>query len=178
MESVQCVSSTAGIAIVSTVSSVGTRRLVLATGRAPNAGHSVAKVRWCKSKCEGTDCDGGSPYNRVKRIYALDVARELAYANTGVRSETCHCGAPIDLWSGEVDRTVEGCYTPGYVVMTCTPCNNDRTHMPQHSEQYVADVLHASRAVIIVGPTEAKNIYEKGRGFGSTFRNSPYFDRG
>lgn len=133
-------------------------------------------VRWCKSKCAGTRCDGGSQYNAQKRIYALQVAINLAGYGDIVNGTVCHCGAAIDLHNGEVDRTEEGCYRPGYVVMTCESCNNDRTHVRGFDSEGFRDaVISASIGVEIWSVTEASRFFKAGRNVGATVRNSRFY---
>ena len=129
---------------------------------------TTAHVRWCKSKCQGTNCDDGSYGTYQKRVYALAVAVALNGASV------CHCGATITLWDGEVDRTVAGCYRPGYVVMTCHDCNNDRTHVAFNSELFANDVFEASKGIAIVGQTEAKKMWNAEREIGRTIKKSRY----
>lgn len=127
--------------------------------------------RWCKSKCAGDMCDGGSMGTYQKRVYALAVAVAMNGASV------CHCGAPIDLWNGEVDRTIAGCYRPGYVVMTCHGCNNDRMHVSNFDNvRFEADVLNASLMVEIKPLQECKRIWQGGREVGRSLKNSRYME--
>lgn len=134
-------------------------------------------VRWCKTGCKhGERCDGGGAYNPQKRIYALEVAIALAGHGDVSTGTTCHCGAPIHLWNGEVDRTRTGCYMPGVVVMTCHDCNNDRTHVAGFDvEAFASAVEIASQNVYPWRVTDARNFYMSGRNVGQTVFNSKFY---
>jgi hypothetical protein len=104
------------------------------------------------------------------RAYALAVAVAMHGA------PVCHCGAPVSLTVGEVDRTAAGCYKPGYVVMTCTACNNDRTNVAEFDTvAFEADVLAASLNVIVPGKSDAMREYKKMTAMGSSVKNSKYY---
>lgn len=106
------------------------------------------------------------------RAYALAVAVAMHGA------PICHCGKPVSLTDGEVDRTDEGtCYRPGFVVMTCYACNNDRTNVKGFNNvAFAADVLNASLKVEIPTKSDAKRLYDKANERGTSVRQSKYFE--
>lgn len=106
---------------------------------------------WCRGSapcCTGTR---GSADRYQMRVYALRVTVALEGA------AQCHCGRPIDIRNGDVDRTRGGeCYAPGSVVMTCRKCNNERANSPAFdAERFARDVCQASQSVAIPSRQEA-----------------------
>lgn len=103
------------------------------------------------------------------RLYAVRVA----VAANG--DSVCHCGAPVSLFDGDVDRTDAGCYRPGFVVMTCRACNNDRTYANGFDNvAYEADILAASLKVNVPTKAEAKAEWDKGPKRGESLKKSKY----
>lgn len=125
---------------------------------------------WCRAGCQ-CGKQRGSASRMQLRAYALAVAIAMHGASV------CHCGDSISLTNGEVDRTMENtCYMPGYVVMTCYSCNNDRTTAKGFDSQAFAnDVMRASANVIVPTKAQAKRQYEIATERYSTIRKSRYF---
>lgn len=132
---------------------------------------TTKNLRWCKTKC-GCGNDGGSAGTYQKRVYALAVAVAMHGA------PVCHCGRSVSLWDGEVDRTAAGCYRPGFVVMTCHGCNNDRTNVEEFDAiAFQRDVLAASIGIEILSLAECKRIWQAGRVVGETLKTSKYLKK-
>lgn len=125
---------------------------------------------WCRKGC-ACGRERGSASRMQMRAYAYAVAVAMHGA------PVCHCGAPISLTNGEVDRTDEGtCYRPGFVVMTCYACNNDRTTVKGFDNvAFAMDVLNASANVIVPTKAEAKKMYDIANERGASVRQSKYF---
>jgi hypothetical protein len=125
---------------------------------------------WCRKGC-ACGRERGSASRMQMRAYALDVAIAMHGASV------CHCGAPLSLTDGEVDRTDEGtCYRPGHVVMTCYTCNNDRTTVKGFDNvAFANDVLNASQNVFVPSKSDAKRRYEIATIRGASVRKSKYF---
>ena len=125
---------------------------------------------WCRAGC-ACGKQRGSASRMQMRAYALDVA--IAMHGDAI----CHCGKSISLTDGEVDRTDEGsCYRPGFVVMTCYTCNNDRTAVWEFNNYaFSADVLAASQNVIVPTKSDAKRRYEIANERGASVKRSKYY---
>lgn len=106
------------------------------------------------------------------RAYAVAVA----VAANG--ASVCHCGAPVSITSGEVDRTDGGCYRPGYVVMTCEACNNDRTNVEEFDTvAFEADILRASIGIEIPRKAESTRMWKAASEKGNSLMTSKYMKK-
>lgn len=125
---------------------------------------------WCRARDTCCDKQRGSASRYQMRAYALDVARAMHGASV------CHCGAAISLTHGDVDRTATGCYRPGFVVMTCTPCNNDRTNVAEFdAAAFQRDVLAASIGIAVPKKSIAAILWKSFTDKGNSVKRSKYY---
>lgn len=141
----------------------------------PHTGHmTYSSPRWCRGagRCDSPVCVGerGKDDRIQMRAYALMVTIAL------MGSARCpHCTTPVSLFDGEVDRTMNGCYRPSYVVMTCEPCNNalGQVSLPNR-DGYVSAVYNASMGIEVPRKCDAKRDYEAKPTMASQLVNSPW----
>lgn len=127
---------------------------------------------WCRQRDTCCARQRGSDSRYQMKLYAVAVAVALHGA------AVCHCGQPVSITSGEVDRTAAGCYRPGYVIMTCEACNNDRTNVPEfNTVEYAADVLRASLGIPIMRKSEARREWLRVTDKGASVRRSKYYKK-
>lgn len=127
-------------------------------------------TRWCRDRDTCCDVERGKDDRIQMRAYALMVTIAL------MGSARCpHCTTPVSLFEGEVDRTMAGCYRPGYVVMTCNPCNNALGQVAlSNREGYIMAVANASVGIEVPRKCDAKREYLAKPTMASQLVHSPW----